>query len=83
MGCQFAQKKQNGERMSSLPAKLLESSKAIGFRLVSTAVFGCGRKSFLNLTAIHSSAAVIFGGLLRTFCYIFNCKKGIAKWVED
>ena len=35
MGCQFAQKrKQNGERMSSLPAKLLESSKAIGFRLV-------------------------------------------------
>ena len=34
MGCQFAQKKQNGERMSSLPAKLLESSKAIGFKLV-------------------------------------------------
>ena len=30
MGCQFAQTKQNGERTSSLPAKLL----AIGFRMV-------------------------------------------------
>ena len=58
--------------MSSLPAKLLESSKAIGFRLVLLVQpsLAAAERVFFNLTTIHSSAAVIFGGLLRTLCYV-------------
>ena len=74
-------KKQNWERMSSLPAKLLESSKAIGFRLVLSSSAMAERVFSILCTTIHSSAAVM---IISLSCYniiiiLFNCKKEIAK----
>ena len=37
---------------------------------VSPAIFCCSRESLFNSTALYSSAAVIFGGLPGTLCYV-------------
>ena len=37
---------------------------------VSPAIFCCSRGSIFNSTALYSSAAVIFGGLPGTLCYV-------------
>ena len=37
---------------------------------VSPAIFCCSRESLFNSTALYSQAAVIFGGLPETLCYV-------------
>ena len=64
MGCQFCQKK-NGQRMSF---KFLDQCFQTGS--VSPAFFCCSRESLFNSTALYRSAAVIFGGLPGTLCYV-------------
>ena len=81
-------KKAKWERMSSLPAKLLESSKAIGFRLVllvqpSSAVAERVFSILQQFIAQQQSSLEDYLELSVMLQYNFNCKKGVAKWVED